>query len=177
MIYIFCWDLYNLVIRRHLPSFVSLCSDLVISAQNKDGPESFIIEIEKSKVNGLLQEFDGDLAFLTQFLRLQDKRMVLINPVSRLVHTTRALQAFIFMTVIYLNVCRGSKTAMARRRLTRTMVKKVKVKTKKTAHRASSSRTRCRVSKSTWTPNKKAPQTRLPKKRIMAQVLATRSSH
>jgi hypothetical protein len=56
-------------------------------------------------------------------------------------------------------------------------VKKVKVKTKKTAHRTSSSRTRCRVSKSTWTPNKKAPQTRLPKKRIMAQVLATRSSH
>lgn len=39
--------------------------DLVISAQNKDGPESFIIEIEKSKVNGLLQEFEGDLAFLT----------------------------------------------------------------------------------------------------------------
>lgn len=57
-------------------------SDLVISAQSIDGPESFIIEIEKSKVNGLLTEFDGDLSFLAQFLRLQDKRMVLINPVS-----------------------------------------------------------------------------------------------
>jgi len=54
--------------------------DLVISAQHTNGPESFIIEIEKSKVSGLLSEFDGDLTFLAQFLRLQDKRMVLINP-------------------------------------------------------------------------------------------------
>jgi len=52
----------------------------VISAQRVNGPESFIIEIEKSKVNGLLAEFEGDLSFLAQFLRLQDKRMVLINP-------------------------------------------------------------------------------------------------
>ena len=58
-----------------------ICSDLVISAQRVNGPESFIIEIEKSKVNGLLAEFEGDLNFLAQFLRLQDKRMVLINPV------------------------------------------------------------------------------------------------
>jgi len=56
--------------------------DLVISAQAVEGPESFIIEIDSSKVNGLLSEFDGDLNFLAQFLRLQDKRMVLINPVS-----------------------------------------------------------------------------------------------
>ena len=54
----------------------------MISAQKVEGPESFIIEIEKGKVDGLLQEFDGDMAFLAQFLRLQDKRMVLINPVS-----------------------------------------------------------------------------------------------
>ena len=59
-------------------------SDLVISAQRLDGPESFIIEIEQSKVGGLLQEFEGDMSFLAQFLRLQDKRMVLINPVSKL---------------------------------------------------------------------------------------------
>jgi len=37
---------------------------LIISAQNVNGPDSFIIEIEKAKVNGLLQEFDGDLNFL-----------------------------------------------------------------------------------------------------------------
>jgi len=38
--------------------------DLVISAQRIDGPESFIIEIEKNKVGGLLQEFDGDMGFM-----------------------------------------------------------------------------------------------------------------
>ena len=55
----------------------------MISAQRVGGPESFIIEIEKSKVNGLLAEFEGDLNYLAQFLRLQDKRMVLINPVRK----------------------------------------------------------------------------------------------
>jgi len=38
--------------------------DLVISAQRVDGPESFVIEIENSKVQGLLTEFDGDFGFL-----------------------------------------------------------------------------------------------------------------
>ena len=57
-------------------------SDLVISAQKMDGPESFIIEIEKDKVEGLLNEFDGDLSWLAQHLKLMNKRMVLINPVS-----------------------------------------------------------------------------------------------
>ena len=47
-----------------------------------DGPESFIIEIEKSKVEGLLHEFEGDLSLLAQHLKLMNKRMVLINPVS-----------------------------------------------------------------------------------------------
>ena len=55
---------------------------MVISAQKIDGPESFVIEIENSKVQGLLSEFEGDYSFMAQFLRLQDKRMVLINPVS-----------------------------------------------------------------------------------------------
>ena len=56
----------------------------MISAQRVNGPESFIIEIEKNKVSGLLAEFEGDLSYLARFLRLQDKRMVLINPVSLL---------------------------------------------------------------------------------------------
>lgn len=60
----------------------------MISAQRVNGPESFIIEIEKSKVNGLLAEFEGDLSFLAQFLRLQDKRMVLINPVRKTIFQT-----------------------------------------------------------------------------------------
>ena len=66
-------------------NFLSMNSDLVISAQRNDGPESFIIEIEKAKVGGLLQEFEGDMGYMAQFLRLQDKRMVLINPVSVLI--------------------------------------------------------------------------------------------
>ena len=56
---------------------------MVISAQRVNGPESFIIEIEKPKVEGLLRAFEGDMGFMAQFLRLQDKRMVLINPVSK----------------------------------------------------------------------------------------------
>lgn len=53
-----------------LNAFSCSNSDLVISAQRVDGPESFLIEIEKSKVDGLLQEFDGDMGFMAQFLRL-----------------------------------------------------------------------------------------------------------
>ena len=54
----------------------------MISAQKIDGPESYVIEIENSKVQSLLSEFEGDYSYMAQFLRLQDKRMVLINPVS-----------------------------------------------------------------------------------------------
>ena len=54
----------------------------MISAQKISGPESFIIEIEKDKVEGLLNEFEGDLNWLAQHLKLMNKRMVLINPVS-----------------------------------------------------------------------------------------------
>ena len=62
----------------------STTDDLVISAQKIQGPESFIIEIEKDKVEGLLNEFEGDLNWLAQHLKLMNKRMVLINPVSAL---------------------------------------------------------------------------------------------
>ena len=47
------------------------------------GPESFIIEIEASKVEGLLSEFEGDLAYLSTHLKLMNNRMVLLNPVSQ----------------------------------------------------------------------------------------------
>lgn len=61
-----------------------------------------------------------------------------------------------------------------KRRSLRTMVK---VKTKKTAHRTSSSRTRCLAKTcQLMTPNKKALQVRLPKKRIVS-MLASKSSH
>lgn len=55
----------------------------MISAQRMQGPESFIIEIDASKVEVLLSEFDGDLAFLSTHLKLMNNRMVLLNPVSR----------------------------------------------------------------------------------------------
>ena len=56
-------------------------SDLLISAQKIGGPESFIIEIEQSKVEGLLAEFDGDLAYLSNHLKLMSNKMCLLNPV------------------------------------------------------------------------------------------------
>ena len=46
------------------PTVFFLSSDLVISAQKIDGPESFVIEIEQSKIQGLLGEFEGDFGFL-----------------------------------------------------------------------------------------------------------------
>lgn len=50
--------------------FITINNDLVISAQRLDGPESFIIEIEAGKVQGLLGEFEGDFGFMAQYLRL-----------------------------------------------------------------------------------------------------------
>jgi len=59
-----------------------MTEDLVISAQHMNGPESFIIEIEASKVSTLLNEFNGDLGLVAGHLKLMNKRMVLLNPVS-----------------------------------------------------------------------------------------------
>ena len=42
--------------------------------------ESFIIEIESDKVEPLLSEFEGDLAFLCSHLKLMDNKMCLLNP-------------------------------------------------------------------------------------------------
>ena len=56
------------------------------------------------------------------------------------------------------------------------MVRKGKVKTKKTAHKTSSNRTRCLAKTcQLMTPNKKALQTRQPKMRIMP--MPSKSSH
>ena len=59
-----------------------MSDDLVISGKKVDGPENYVIEIEKSQVNGLLSEFDNDVPLLCSYLCLKDKRMVLVNPVS-----------------------------------------------------------------------------------------------
>lgn len=72
----------------------------MISAQRMQGPESFIIEIEAGKVEGLLSEFEGDLSFLSTHLKLMNNRMVLLNPVSEIICTipTTILTSVSFFT-------------------------------------------------------------------------------
>lgn len=59
---------------------LSTMDELVISSQHTQGPESFIIEIEPDKVEGLLNEFNGDCNLMASHLKIMNKRMVLLNP-------------------------------------------------------------------------------------------------
>lgn len=61
---------------------ISQQDDLVISAQHEDLPDSFIIEIEAAKVQHLLSEFLNDFSLMASHLKIMNKRMVLLNPVS-----------------------------------------------------------------------------------------------
>lgn len=61
---------------------ISQTDDLVISAQHIELPDSFIIEIEAPKVGKLIQEFSNDFNYMANFLKIMNKRMVLLNPVS-----------------------------------------------------------------------------------------------
>ncbi|MFN7881111.1 MAG: hypothetical protein ACK5NI_01320 [bacterium] len=54
----------------------------MISAQHLELPDSFIIEIESMKVQHLINEFGNDFANMATFLKIMNKRMVLLNPVS-----------------------------------------------------------------------------------------------
>jgi len=45
-------------------------------------PDSFIIEIESSKVAHLINEFQNDYYAIADHLKIMNKRMVLLNPVS-----------------------------------------------------------------------------------------------
>ena len=60
----------------------SQTDDLVISAQHTQMPDSFIIEIESAKVDHLLNEFQNDRETIADHLKIMNKRMVLLNPVS-----------------------------------------------------------------------------------------------
>ena len=75
---------------------ISQTDDLVISAQHVELPDSFIIEIEAPKVSKLIQEFNNDFNFMANYLKIMNKRMVLLNPVS-------APFVFTFSTSIELN--------------------------------------------------------------------------
>lgn len=61
---------------------ISQTDDLVISAQHVELPDSFIIEIEAPKVGKLIQEFNNDFTFMANYLKIMNKRMVLLNPVG-----------------------------------------------------------------------------------------------
>lgn len=58
----------------------SQTDDLVISAQHTGLPDSFIIEIENTKVDHLITEFNHDFPMMANFLKIMNKRMVLLNP-------------------------------------------------------------------------------------------------
>ena len=62
---------------------ISQTDDLVISAQHLEQPDSFIIEIEAMKVQHLVNEFVGDFSIMADHLKIMNKRMVLLNPVSK----------------------------------------------------------------------------------------------
>jgi hypothetical protein len=61
---------------------ISQTDDLVISAQHTEQPDSFIIEIENAKVEHLINEFSNDFFMMADHLKIMNKRMVLLNPVS-----------------------------------------------------------------------------------------------
>ena len=48
----------------------TIIDGLVISGTQVGGPENYVIEIEKSQVAGLLNEFGDDLPLMCSFLRL-----------------------------------------------------------------------------------------------------------
>ena len=61
---------------------ISQSDDLVISAQHEELPDSFIIEIEAAKVDHLVNEFGQQYDVMANHLKIMNKRMVLLNPVS-----------------------------------------------------------------------------------------------
>ncbi|CDW81952.1 UNKNOWN [Stylonychia lemnae] len=56
--------------------------DLFISAQHVERSDSFVIEIQNEKVQPLINEFKEDYALMAEHLKIMNKRMVLLNPVS-----------------------------------------------------------------------------------------------
>ena len=73
---------------------ISQADDLVISAQHIELPDSFIIEIEQSKVDHLIREFGEDFGLMATYLKIMNKRMVLLNPVSNLLTHYRFTNLF-----------------------------------------------------------------------------------
>ena len=66
----------------NIEMLISQTDDLVISAQHTELPDSFIIEIENIKVSHLVNEFENNYVAMANHLKIMNKRMVLLNPVS-----------------------------------------------------------------------------------------------
>ncbi len=56
---------------------------MVIASQHSSKSDSFIIEIQNSRVEQLVNEFGGDYSLMAEHLKIMNKRMVLLNPVPR----------------------------------------------------------------------------------------------
>lgn len=54
----------------------------MISAQHSARSDSFVIEIQADKVQPLISEFGSDYGMMAEHLKIMNKRMVLLNPVS-----------------------------------------------------------------------------------------------
>jgi hypothetical protein len=53
---------------------------LIITANQINGSDQFVIEIESNRVSTLLDVFSGDFHHLANHLKILDNRMVLVNP-------------------------------------------------------------------------------------------------
>jgi hypothetical protein len=56
--------------------------DLIITAQHTEMTDNFVIEILVDKVEALSNEFRGEYDVMAEHLKIMNKRMVLLNPVS-----------------------------------------------------------------------------------------------
>jgi hypothetical protein len=94
---------------------ISQQDDLVISAQHLQLADQFIIEIESPKVQHLISEFNNDYILMANHLKIHNKRMVLLNPVSHFHPLTLSIE--IFEQTTRRNVARRSPAGRAPSRI------------------------------------------------------------
>jgi hypothetical protein len=56
---------------------------LFIAAYDVESPESLLIELPERRAQEILKEFDSDYDQMASSLQVMNKRLVLLNPVSR----------------------------------------------------------------------------------------------
>ena len=93
----------QLITGKYYTTRFTYFSDLVMTAQHQDrSNESFVIEIRGSdKVEGLVnREFRGDFEAMSGHLKIMNKRMVLLNPVSYKLFYDFDINCLIFLIAI-----------------------------------------------------------------------------